>query len=139
MDSKDTYSKSVQEQKDLARTNADLMKNIVQGKNRSLEHSEKWMSVNINDIVNQFAPGAQAEVQGNKVEWRDKEGKVSIVADIGGGYLRIQDLSKPFRAYFDLKGESVNNYIDEKGKQHGRPKAEREALTHFRIKYRSEM
>ena len=50
MDSKDTYSKSVQEQKDLAQINADLMKNIVQGKNRSLEHSEKWMSVNINDI-----------------------------------------------------------------------------------------
>ncbi len=139
MDSKDTYSNSVQEQKNRAQTNEALMKDIMQGKSRNVKDSEKWVSVNINDIVNQFTPDAQAEVHGNKVEWHNKKRNISIVADIGGGYLRIQDTSKPFRAYFDLKGESVNNYIDEKGKQHGRPKKEREALTHFRIKYRSEM
>ena len=139
MDSKDVYSSSVDFQKELAQHDTELMGKIMQGKKRNIAHSEEWASVNINDIINRFAPAAHAEVRGNKVEWHNEKTKISVVADIGGGYLRLQDKSVPYNLYLDKYGKDVRTYIDANGKQHGRPKAEREALTHFRIKYRSEM
>ena len=69
--------------------------------------------------------------------WGDNQ--ISVVADIGGGYLRLQDKGVLYNLYLDVHGKDVRNYIDANGKQHGRPKSGREALTHFRIKYRSEM
>ena len=116
MDSKDVYSSSVDAQKEFARHDSELMRQIMQGKKRNITH-----------------------VHGNKVEWHNEKTKISVVADIGGGYLRLQDKSVPYNLYLDIHGKDVRNYIDANGKQHGRPKAEREALTHFRIKYRSEM
>ena len=139
MDSKDVYSSSVDSQNELAQHDTDLMEKIMQGKKRNIAHSEEWASVNINDIIDQFAPDAHAEVRGNKVEWHNEKTKISVVADIGGGYLRLQDKSVPYNLYLDKHGKDVRNYIDANGKQHGRPKTEREVLTHFRIKYRSEM
>ena len=139
MDAKDTYSSSVQEQKAMAQNDAELSRNIKQGEKRKAENVQNWKSVNINDVIERFAPGIKPKVSGNKVEWFNPETQISIVADIGGGYLRIQDKSKPYRSYFDLNGQNMNNFTDQNGKQHGRPKKEREALTHFRIYYRSEM
>lgn len=72
-----------------------------------------------------------------KVKYTSSDGKYEVVADIGGGYLRIYDHSK--KCYVDAYGNDVRNYTDEKGKQRGRKKADRMALTHFRILKREEM
>jgi hypothetical protein len=65
------------------------------------------------------------------------DGRYKIFADIGGGYLRIYDTQK--RCHVDAYGNDVRNYVDSRGKQHGRSKAEQKALTHFRILKREEM
>lgn len=60
-----------------------------------------------------------------------------IFADIGGGYLRIYDTHKG--CHVDAFGNDVRNYVDSRGKQHGRSKTEQQALTHFRIFKKEEM
>ena len=41
--------------------------------------------------------------------------------------------------YVGLNGENMHNYVDSRGKQHGRSKADYNAVTHFRILKREEM
>lgn len=72
-----------------------------------------------------------------KVIYISLNGRYEIVADIGGGYLRIYD--NKFGCYVDAYGKDVRNYIDHNGKQHGRTHSKQLALTHFKIFKREEM
>ena len=69
-----------------------------------------------------------------KIIYSNEKGKLQIVYDVNGDYLRIEDLSlKGKRRYLDINGNNVSNKI-ENGKQKGRSKAEYESITHFKNK-----
>lgn len=137
MDAKTGYSTTVTGTKEAAQTDDALNKKITAGHIRKEEHSSNWTSVNINTIIDRFAPGATPQVVRGKVKYVSSNGRYEIIADIGGGYLRIYDNLK--RCHVDAYGNDVRNYIDDRGKQHGCSPSEQKALTHFRILKREEM
>lgn len=137
MDAKTGYSTMVTGSKSAAATNEDLNKKITAGQSRKTTHGVNWPSVNINTIVDRFAPGVAPEVVNGKVVYASSDGRYKVFADIGGGYLRIYDAFKG--CHVDAYGNDVRNYIDERGKQHGRTHSEQLSLTHFRILKREEM
>ena len=137
MDIKTGYSTLVSGAKNAATTNAELNKKIVAGHQRKETYGNNWPSVNINEIVERFAPGAIPKVVNGKVIYFSSDGRYEITADIGGGYLRIFDHVNGY--HVDAKGNDVRNYVDARGKQHGRSRSEQKALTHLRILKREEM
>ena len=89
-------------------------------KERERKYNGSWIKqkVNINDIVDQFAPGCSGVIDGVKYVFR---GPVySVVADMASGYLRI-------------KNNKSGKYL----KLDGTPGSREE--THFKIKKREEM
>ncbi|MGN0907587.1 MAG: hypothetical protein ACI4NM_10600 [Bullifex sp.] len=140
MDSKGRYSDGVYTRKIEALSDPGLREKIARGIKRASLHKHEWASVDINDIVQKFAPGSFPEYQDEKLIFKSSDGSVAVVADVGGGYLRIQDLSKVTmkRRYLNLDGTDGHNYVDANGKIHGKSKEEYERTTHFRIKKRGE-
>ena len=137
MDAKTGYSTMVTGSKSAATTNEELNKKITAGQGRKVTYGQNWASVNINTIVDRFTPGATPQVINGKVKYISSNGRYEIIADIGGGYLRIYDHHKG--CHVDAYGNDVRNYIDSRGKQHGRSPSEQKVLTHFRILKREEM
>ena len=137
MDYKTRYSRGVGLAKEEAKQEAELQKKISQGHTRKEVYGGNWAAVNINDVINRFTPGTEPIRVGGKMVFVSDNGKYGIYADIGGGYLRIYDFTS--KQYVGLHGESMHNYTDARGKQHGRSKAEFNAVTHFRILKREEM
>jgi hypothetical protein len=137
MDAKTGYSTMVTGSKSAATTNEELNKKITAGQGRKVTYGQNWTSVNINTIVNRFTPGTTPQVINGKVKYISSNGRYEIIADIGGGYLRIFDHHK--ECHVDAYGNDVRNYIDSRGKQHGRSPSEQKVLTHFRILKREEM
>lgn len=133
MDSKKQYSSKVALRKYIAEKQPDLLKVIKAGKRRSELWSDQWDTVDINKIVDKFAPGAEAEIKGGKIYFSSE--RYDVVADIGGGYLRIRD--KEIGAYVDQYGNDVRNEVVD-GKIKGRRKSEQLKLTHFAIKKEDE-
>lgn len=89
-------------------------------KERERKYNDNWskQKVNINEIVDKFAPGCTGVVDGVKYVFEGK--KYSVVADMASGYLRIKD-----------------NYSGKYLKLDGTPGNREE--THFKIKKREEM
>ncbi len=89
-------------------------------KAREAKYNDRWMAnrVNINDVVERFAPESKGERLGVKYIYKGK--RANVVADMASGYLRIQD-SKTGK-YLKLDGTFGN------GNQ-----------THFKIMRREEM
>ena len=137
MDVKTGYSTLVTGSKIAAETNEELNKKIIAGQGRKARYGQNWTSVNINTIVERFTPGATPQVVNGKVKYVSADGVYEILADIGGGYLRITDNRK--KCNVDAYGNDVRNYTDDRGKQHGRRKADQQALTHFKILKKEEM
>ena len=137
MDYKTRYSRGVELAKNEAKIEAELQQKISQGHTRKEVYGENWATVNINDVVDRFTPGAEPFRNGGKMVFVSADGKYGIYADIGGGYLRIYDFAS--RQYVGLNGENMHNYTDSSGKQHGRSKGDFNAVTHFRILKREEM
>ena len=104
------------------------------------KYHSNWKSVNINEVVDRFAPESTAYQKGGKIVFENKDHTIAVVADAAGGYLRIQDLTvKTKRAlYLTLDGKDGHN-VTVDGKTRGRTKEEYEVATHFRIKKREEM
>lgn len=89
-------------------------------KERERQFNDSWskQKVNINDIVDAFAPGSSGTVKGVKYVF---EGPLySVIADMASGYLRIKD--KKSKKYLKLDGTPGDN-----------------ASTHFKIKKKEEM
>lgn len=137
MDAKTGYSTLVTGSKSAAETKEELNKKIAAGQGRKATFGANWTSVNINTIVERFTPGASPQLVNGKVKYTSSDGRYEVVADIGGGYLRIFD--NRIESYVDSYGNDVRNYTDDNGKQHGRNKADQLALTHFRILKKEEM
>lgn len=74
--------------------------------NTSKEHESKYndnwskQKVNLNDIVNEFAPNSEGKVRGMKFEF--KGDRYDVVADMSAGYLRIWD--KKIKKWVKLDG-----------------------------------
>ena len=137
MDYKTRYSLGVELAKREAGIEAELQKKISAGHTRKEIYGENWQAVNINDVINRFTPGAEPIRESGKMVFVSNDGKYGIYADIGGGYLRVYDYIT--KQYVGLNGENMHNYVDSKEKQHGRSKADYNAVTHFRILKREEM
>ena len=141
MDIKARYSDGVYTRKIAALNNSELNLAIGRGIARAENYKNNWKSVNINTVVNKFAPGSEPEFKNGKIIFKSKDGKYSVVADVGGGYLRIRDLTKnnSKASYLNLDGSDGHNYVGADGKIHGKSKSEYNRTTHFRIKKREEM
>lgn len=137
MDAKTGYSTIVKGAKKAAEDSEELNKRVIAGQNRKEKYVSNWSEVNINSIVDRFAPETSPEIDNGKVVYSSSDGRYKIIADIGGGYLRIYD--SIMECYVDAYGNDVRNYVDENGKQHGCNHSKQMALTHFRILKREEM
>lgn len=138
-DAKTEYRTHVWSQKKNSFFDLETAKKISKGMERASRFKNKWQSVNINEFVQKFTPDPIISVDKGKLTFMNKDGKMAIIADLGGTYCRLADMtgSKPF--YLDINGKDPRNYTDAKGKQHGRKKEERQEITHFRIQKWHEM
>ena len=137
MDAKKRYSYEVTLGRIRRLTDEEFDKKIQGARLRKEKYKDNWQSVNINDVVNKFAPGSVPYLNGAKLVFLSLDGKYEVSADLGGGYLRIKDLEKD--KCVGLNGENMLNYKNERGKYQGRGKAKYNAVTHFRIKKLQEM
>jgi hypothetical protein len=87
-------------------------------KRRESKHGDNWEKVNINDIVDEFAPGSSGVEHGVKFIFEGE--RYNVVTDMASGYLRVYD--KELETYVDLDGN---------------PDAKNAA--HYKIKKREEM
>ncbi|MDO5576288.1 MAG: hypothetical protein Q4F84_04355 [Fibrobacter sp.] len=136
MDAKTGYSDGVAVSKRNSEANTKLREKIQGGETRKETYQGNWQRVDINDVVERFAPGSSPVQNKGKIEFWSMDRKYTVVADTGGGYLRIYDNTT--NQYVGLNGEDLHNYTDERGKQHGRSKSDFRAVTHFKIKKRGE-
>ncbi len=118
-----------------------LDKLIKSGRARKETYGQGWQKVNLNEIVERFAPGSTPRPVGGKVEFYNPGSSVKVVMDVGGGYCRLQKMPQTTRKaqYLDINGNNPNNYITPEGKQKGRSRAERKRVTHFLLKKKGEI
>ena len=139
-DSKAQYSSGVAGQKALAQLDAELKQKLDRASERKAKYKPNWQTVNINDLVDRFAPGSTAQIEGSKITFQADGSDLQIVCDVEAGSCRLKDTTNPTRRpYLDINGNPVGNKILPGGKQSGRSKAEYNELTHFRILKREEM
>ena len=140
-DAKEMYSDGVYTRKVEAIADQKLMEKIAGGIHRANIYGKNWESVNINDVVDKFAPNSEPEYTDGKIYFYNSDRTVAVITDVGGGYLRIQDLTvkQKHPLYLNLDGSNGHNYTDCNGKIHGRNNSEYNEATHFRIKKREEM
>ncbi len=141
MDAKVRYHDGVVIRKFEALVDEELNNAIEGGIQRAKQFKENWTSVNINDVIAKFAPGSSLVYENGKIIFYSEDGKYSVVTDVGGGYLRIRDLTKNTKKpqYLNLDGSDGHNYVGTDGKIHGKSKEMYNSTTHFRIKKREEM
>ena len=121
-DTKDNYSDASASFVDGALNgNEGLKKLYDKSKLRESRHNDDWLqrSVNINDLVNRFAPSSVGYRSGVKFIFRGD--RYTVIADMASGYLRVYD--SVARSYVDRNGRPSNNDIE----------------THFKIKRREVM
>ena len=129
-DSKTGYSTTVSKVKKASESSKALSKILSGGQYRATKHKDSWQSVNINDVVSKFAPGAKSYEAGGKIMFSNG-GRYKIVADVAGGYLRIQDTKYTGKTvYVTLEGKYIQNFSSRK---------EFEKHSHYRILKREEM
>lgn len=87
---------------------------------RESRFNENWKKnmVNLNDVVDQFTPGAKGKAKGVKYQFEGTH--YEVIADMPSGYLRIRD--KRTGSFIKLDGTPGNR-----------------EETHFKIKKRKEM
>lgn len=92
-----------------------------EGKERERKHNKRWLkqSVNLNEVVDTFAPGAKGEVHGVKFLFKGE--RYTVVADMANGSVRVYDTEQ--RGFVTSDGR-----LSKKG-----------GPTHFKIKRREEM
>jgi len=116
-DKKALYSKA---SKYYITNNSGSDSHYAKSKDRESKHNSDWENnkVNINEIIDKFAPDFTAIENNEKMIFKGKD--YNVIADMASGYLRIYDNN--------LK---TNVRLD------GKPGTEKE--THFKIKKREEM
>ena len=105
-------------------------------------YREKWQTVNINEFVKKYAPGAKGKISedGRKIIYKSKHSSLQVSTDVAGGYCRLEDTSiQGIGRFLDINGKDARNYINERGKKQGRSRSQFNEVTHFRILKRTEM
>lgn len=140
-DSKGKYSSSAASQRALAQLDSSLKRKLEAAADRTAKYHSNWQTVNLNDFVDKFAPGSTAKINGPKIVFQTPGSNIEVVCDVRGGYCRLLDTTnKTTHNYLDINGKFVPfNKILPSGKQTGRPKAEYQSMTHFKILKREEM
>lgn len=90
-DSKTKYTTTVSKVKRASEFNKMLNKKLEGGKARAKKYKNCWQDVNLNELTERVAPNAYSYESGGKIVFSNK-GRYIIVADVAGGYCRIQDL-----------------------------------------------
>jgi len=139
-DAKERYSAMASRRKAEALGNPALQHKIDMARERKNKFKDNWQRVDLDELVRRFTPHATPQYDGVKVRFHEPGGKIDIVADTASGSCRLQDMTAHQRKakYLALDGSDPTNYKTPGGKTKGRPKAEREALTHFLIKKKGE-
>lgn len=120
-DSKATYSEASKHFVEVtAREREEFRRKYEQSKKREARHNDQWraLTVNINDIVDLFAPGDDGQAIGMKYVFTGP--KVEVIADMSAGYLRLRDTRT--RQWLKLNGKPGSR-----------------GETHFKILKREEM
>ena len=136
-DIKSEYSDKVKSRKEEAIEDKELEEMIQRGFVRKSEYGDEWEEVDINEIVNTLAPGAEPRIKGSKIIYESSILPLSVVADVSG-YLRVEDTSKKTKKkqYLDKNGKNARNVRGKNGKFRGRTTAEFNKATHYKIKKR---
>ncbi len=139
-DYKTRYSSLVTMRKVQAAVDKALDKLIKSGHTRKETYGQGWQKVNLNEIVERFAPGSTPRPVGGKVEFYNPGSPVKVVVDVGGGYCRLQKMPQTTRKaqYLDINGNDAHNYKTPDGKTKGRTHAEYLQVTHFLLKKKGE-
>lgn len=142
MDSKDSYSKGVQEQnvKSAQQGQEVLRAATERARERRGRYWDNWQPVSINDLVRRFAPDAVPQMKGVKVHWKSQSTGYEVVADVSG-YARVRDMRPgPYKgAYLDINGNHVKDLsqLPNEGKAEYRDRLMR--ISHFQILKREKM
>ena len=141
MSDKERYSSMVTERKKASSEDKVLAKKILQGHIRKEMFGHNWQKVNLNDVVAKFAPGSIPISFNGKIEWHNPGSSIKVVADIGGGYCRLEKYPKTttHTQYLDINGKDAFNYTTPDGKTKGRTHEEYLQRTHFLIKKKGEL
>ncbi|WP_152598118.1 hypothetical protein [Bifidobacterium cuniculi] len=139
MDAKGTYSKLARERHTEAESHDDnLLRAIGRAHERVERHGSNWEWVDLNEVLNELAPGASPIAEGTKLKYYNHDRTICVIVDVSG-YLRIMDVaasqSSRRTQYLDIHGKDAHN-ITVNGKQRGRTKDEFQRATHYRIKKR---
>lgn len=121
-DAKDRYSETSGEFVTLDVAEHESAKKIYRSsKKREERYNEEWEKnpVNINDVVEKFAPNSIGEKVKGKFIYRG--GRFNVIADMAAGYLRIYDTVT--KRYIKLDGTAAGT----------------KDQSHFKIKRREEM
>lgn len=89
-------------------------------------------------MIAKFAPGAKPKKSGVKIHFVDPRGQYKILADVAGGYLRIQDIAhfpRKKRVFVDLNGNDVRHVLVNGKKVRVLPPEQYNPITHFQIKH----
>ena len=108
-DSKTQYTTNVNKVKKAAKLNKAINKKLNAGQLRATKYKTNWKGVNINEIVNQYVPGATFYESNGKINFSNG-GRYVVVADVAGGYLRIQDLNFKGTVYVTLDGKYQKDF-----------------------------
>lgn len=140
MDAKRKYTRLVQTVKENIDKNKTLKERLEKRNRHQAKNKELWQKVNLDKLVEKFAPGSVPEINSSgKIIFHTPGSDVQLVAEATIGSVRIESLKHSgARRYLDLDGVLRNN-ITVDGKTRGRTKEEYELATHFRIMKPEEM
>lgn len=100
-DAKSPYSETSKYYVEVETAESDAARRMYErSKRREEKHGDCWEKVNINDIVDEFAPGSDGAEHGVKFIFEGD--RYNVVADMASGYLRVYD--KELGTYVDLDG-----------------------------------
>jgi hypothetical protein len=109
-----------------------ILTNPSAGAARASKYSNEWQNASLSEVIQLYAPNALGvKTSTGKTTYFNAETRITIVADEGGNYFRIQNnntIGK--RSYLSLDGTNPTNKV-ENGKTSGRTQAEYNQLTHF--------
>lgn len=108
-DSKSQYTTNVNKVKKAAEHSKAINKKLIEGQSRAAKFKSNWQNVNINDVVEQYAPGATHYESNGKIIFSNG-GRYVIVTDVAGGYLRIQDTSLLGTVYVTIDGRYQKDF-----------------------------
>lgn len=110
-DYKTRYSSLVTIRKLQAAVDRALDEKIKQGQWRKTTYGQNWLKVNLNEIVERFAPESTPIAHEGKIDFYNPGAPVKVVVDVGGGYCRLQKMPQTTRSpqYLDVNGNDAYN------------------------------